>query len=93
MIPIPCLLQRPDPIPSLKYDPRLESSGAVSNEGRTELRNAVGKGELDVGSEELLDVGAADVLGLLDLDNTEDLMTVLNEESNRYQWADVRGST
>ena len=37
------------------------------------LGNAVGKRELEVLGEELLDVWAADVLGLLDLDNLEDL--------------------
>jgi hypothetical protein len=33
----------------------------------------VGKGELETGNQELLDVGAADVLVLLDLDDTENL--------------------
>lgn len=37
------------------------------------LGNAVRKGELEILGEELLDVWAADVLGLLDLDNLEDL--------------------
>lgn len=73
MLPIPCLLRHPNPIPPRKYNSRLESGGAVSDEGRTELGNTVGKGELDAGGKELLDVGAANVLGLLDLNNTEDL--------------------
>lgn len=37
------------------------------------LGNTVGEGELEVLGEELLDVGAADVVGLLDLNNLEDL--------------------
>jgi len=37
------------------------------------LGNAVGKGELEVLGEELLDVGAADVLGLLNLDDLDDV--------------------
>ena len=37
------------------------------------LGDTVGKRELEVLGEELLDVGAADVLGLLDLDDLEDL--------------------
>jgi hypothetical protein len=36
----------------------------------------VGKRELEVLREELLDVGAADGVGLLDLDNLEDLDAV-----------------
>jgi hypothetical protein len=36
----------------------------------------VGKRELEVLGEELLDVGAADGVGLLDLDNLEDLDAV-----------------
>ena len=37
------------------------------------LGDTVGKGELEVLGEELLDVGAADILGLLDLDDLDDL--------------------
>lgn len=37
------------------------------------LVDAVGQGELEVLGEELLDVRAADVVGLLDLDDLEDL--------------------
>jgi hypothetical protein len=33
----------------------------------------VGQGELETLDEELLDVGAADIVGLLELDNLEDL--------------------
>lgn len=35
--------------------------------------DTVGKGESEILGDELLDVGALDVLGLLDLDNAEDL--------------------
>lgn len=45
----------------------------MRNECRADLRDAVGKRELELGDEELLDVRAANVLGLLDLDNAEDL--------------------
>ena len=38
----------------------------------------MGKRELEARSEELLDVGAADILGLLNLNNTEDLFTSIN---------------
>ena len=37
------------------------------------LGDTVGKGELEALGEELLDVGAADILGLLDLDDLDDL--------------------
>ena len=37
------------------------------------LVDAVGQGELEVLGEELLDVGAADVVSLLDLDDLQDL--------------------
>lgn len=37
------------------------------------LGDAVGEGELEVLGEELADVGTLDVLGLLELDNAEDL--------------------
>ena len=36
-------------------------------------RDAVGQGESELLGDELLDVGALDVLGLLNLDNAEDL--------------------
>ena len=55
-------------------DSDLESRGAVSNEGRAGLRHTVREGELEVGSEELLDVWAADIISLLDLNNLEDLL-------------------
>ena len=45
----------------------------MRNEGRADLRDAVGEGELEVGTQKLPDVWAADVVGLLDLNNTEDL--------------------
>ena len=50
----------------------------MRNEGRADLLDAVGEGELELGHQELLDVGAADILGLLNLNNTEDLFTGIN---------------
>jgi hypothetical protein len=46
------------------------------------LGDTVGKGELEVLGEELLDVGAADVLGLLDLDDLDDLQCLLARAGN-----------
>jgi hypothetical protein len=54
-------------------DPGLKSSWAVGDEGRTELGHTMRKGEFQVGGKELLDIGAADILSLLNLNNTEDL--------------------
>jgi len=51
-----------------------EGSGASGGEDLAALRGvAVGQRELEVLGEELLDVGAADVLGLLNLDDLEDV--------------------
>jgi len=52
-----------------------EGGGAVSGEDLLAggLGDTVRKGELEVLGEELLDVGAADILGLLDLDDLDDL--------------------
>lgn len=52
---------------------RLEGRWAARDEGRAGLLDAVGEGELEVGDQKLADVGAADVVGLLDLNNAEDL--------------------
>ena len=46
----------------------------MRNEGRADLRDTVGKGELELGNQKLLDVGAANVVGLLDLHDTENLI-------------------
>jgi hypothetical protein len=45
----------------------------VGKEETTRLDNAVGKGETEVGGEELLDVGTTNIGSLLDFGNTEDL--------------------
>jgi len=50
----------------------------MCDEGRTELGHTMRKGELQVGDEELLDVRAAEILGLLDLDDTEDLIKTIS---------------
>ena len=52
---------------------RLERRRPVRDEGRADLLDAVGERELEVRREQLLDVWAADVGGLLDLDDAEDL--------------------
>ena len=53
--------------------PYLESCGTASSKRRARLGDTVGEGELEVGDEELLDVGTADVVALLNLNNLEDL--------------------
>ena len=52
----------------------LESRGPVRDEGRADFLDAVGKGELELGNQKLLDVGTANVVGLLDLHDTENLI-------------------
>ena len=53
---------------------RLERPWAVRDEGRADFLDAVGKGELELGNQKLLDVGTANVVGLLDLHDTENLI-------------------
>ena len=45
----------------------------MCDERRANLLDAVREGELELGDQKLLDVGAANIVGLLDLDNAEDL--------------------
>ena len=45
----------------------------MGDEGRAGLGDPVRKGELEVRGKQLPDVGAADVIGLLNLNNTENL--------------------
>jgi hypothetical protein len=54
-------------------DRQSESGRTVSNECRSSFGNTVRKRELEVGGKELLDVGAADIISLSDLNNAEDL--------------------
>jgi hypothetical protein len=49
--------------------------------------------EFEVLGEELLDVGALNVIGLLELNNLEDLRNVLAVEADLESSFDVRGST
>ena len=49
------------------------------------LGDTVGKGELEVLGEELLDVGAADVLGLLNLDDLDDLRALVSKGGRRHE--------
>ena len=58
---------------------RLEGAGTRGDEGRARLGDAVGERELEVLGDELADVGALDVLGLLELDNAEDLIRGLEK--------------
>ena len=51
----------------------LEGCRAVRDERRAALANAVREGELELRRKELLDVRPANIVGLLDLDDTEDL--------------------
>jgi len=45
----------------------------VGDEGRLDLVHPVGEGEAEVGGDELLDVWAADISSLLNLDNAKDV--------------------
>ncbi len=45
----------------------------MCDERRADLLDAVREGELELGDQQLLDVGAANVIGLLDLDDAENL--------------------
>ena len=60
----------------------LESRGPVCDERRANLLDTVRERELELGDKELLDVGAADILSLLNLNNTEDLFTVINTSTH-----------
>ena len=72
----------PDPANTTARASRLvEGRWSVGEEEAATLDDAVRKGEAEVGSEELLDVGAADVDGLLDLGNAEDLIASRATES------------
>ena len=51
----------------------LEGCRAVRDERRAALANAVREGELELRRKELLDVRPANIVGLLDLDDAEDL--------------------
>ena len=57
------------------YCKQNKSEGArpVGNEGRFDFRHPVGEREAETRGKELLDVWAADVSSLLDLNDTEDL--------------------
>ena len=66
----------------------------MGDERRLVLIDAVGEGELEVRDNELLDVRAADVLGLLDLDDAEDLHICVSTIAQKHsEPGHVRGST
>ena len=50
-----------------------EGGRPVRDKGGLRLGDAVGKGEAELGGEKLLDVWAADIISLCNLDDTEDL--------------------
>jgi hypothetical protein len=64
------------PTPTTTMKPHLSNGGRARRAeqlGVAALGDAVGEREGKVLGDELLDVGALDILGLLDLDNAEDL--------------------
>jgi hypothetical protein len=68
-----------------------ERRGAVRDEGRFCLPNPVGEGELELGNEELLDVRAANVIRLLELDDTENLQLssqIMPQASSKRTYVD-----
>ena len=52
---------------------RLEGGRAVGDKGRTGFGDTVRERELEVRDKELPDIGAADVIGLLNLNDTKNL--------------------
>lgn len=63
---------------------RLESRRTVRDEGRAALPNTVGKRELEFRRKELLDVGSADIIRLLDLNHAENLHTTIRFASKQH---------
>ena len=63
----------------------------VGNESRACLLDAVRKREFEVRNEQLLNVRAADVLGLLDLHDANDLSYIIRDGASGGQNRDVRG--
>lgn len=63
----------------------------MRDEGRADLGDAVGKRELQLGDQKLLDVGAADVVALLDLNHTENLYNIKSGSLVANMTLDVRG--
>ena len=55
----------------------LEGCWAVGDKGGASFGNTVGKRELEVGNEKLPDVGATNIVGLLNLHNTKNLNSTL----------------
>jgi len=68
-----CILRHPNTIDPSSQRPSLESRRSVSDEGRADLGDAMGQGELELGGEELLDVCAADILSLLNFNHTKNV--------------------
>ena len=56
---------------------RSESCWTVRDEGRTALAHTVREGELELRRKELLDVGPADIIAFLDLNDTKDLRNTM----------------
>ena len=58
---------------------RLESRRTLGDKGRADLGDTVGERELEARGGELLDVGTTNVIGLLDLDNSENLFIIYGQ--------------
>ena len=60
----------------------VKRDGAVRNKGRTVFGNA---GELDLGNKVLFDVRTADIVCLLDLNNSENLWKLSQRGATSYR--------
>ena len=63
----------------------LEGGRAVGHKGRADLGATVRERELELGSEELLDIRAVDILGFLDLNDSDDLRNRLYQPTLHIQ--------
>ena len=62
-----------------------EGGRAVGHKGRADLGATVRERELELGSEELLDIRAVDILGFLDLNDSDDLRNRLYQPTLHIQ--------
>jgi hypothetical protein len=67
----------------------VEGFWPVSDEGAATFLHTVGKRETETRDEQLLDVWAADIFSLLDLNNPEDLTTSTQLSVSGLQWKEV----
>jgi hypothetical protein len=68
-----CIRSSPRERPPMNKTGNLEGGWAVGDKCRAALRYTVGQRELELGHQELLDVGATNIVGLLDLNHTENV--------------------